>query len=145
MTNIISFPPKHWKPAADEARAFRAYCARVEGRRPGQIVIEIGVRQNVERDDLDGVYSANIMRVTDYPDWDDTDLVETIGWAAWRRDGVELRRGAAVCDAYIYEKAFGDYHGGLLGNAQVYVETVDGRPRVTGFAATCHPFKAWEA
>lgn len=137
--NITTMPPRAWKPSPAEARAIRAYCADVEGKRPGQIVICPGERANVN--DLSRPFDLNIRRVSDRDDWDDTDLHDILPWSALAL-GVNLdRKGRALIDFYIYEKVFGDYHGGLLGNAQVYVETIDGAPRVVGFSATCHPYE----
>lgn len=143
-SNVSQMPPRHWHPSPADLRAIRTYCAETEGRKPGSIVIEAGIRENLERKDLDGIYSVNIARLTDDPNWEDTDLVQTLPWKHFKAEGVELTKdGRAEVDFYIYEKTFGDFHGGLLGNAQVYVQTKDGEPQIVGFSATMRPYEAF--
>lgn len=132
---ITAMPPRIWKPTATELRAIRTYCAETECKRPGAITLEIGVRYNTE--DASRPVSANIRRVTDLPEWCDTDLHDHQSWADFKRFGVDLdRKGRALVDLYIRDRS------GLLGNAQVYVEAREGVPRVVGFAATMRPYEA---
>lgn len=153
MNNVTKMPPRRWKPTADQLRAMRAYCAKVEGKRPRQIVIELGERYNI--DDPQVETSANLCLVSKGGDamnpdwgWDDTDLHSHTEWSFFRRFGIELdRRGCCVIDFYIGQLenfGYGFERGELLGNAQVYVRTIDGVPTIVGFSATCHPFQAEE-
>jgi len=138
MNNVIQFPGlRTWKPTPAQLKLIREYCAKVERRTPGQVVLEVGERLNLD----DGRVSANLYLVTRDSGWDDTDLHDYVSWAEFRSYGVPLNhQGKAMVDFYISSRSF-DGRGELLGNAQVYVETLDGKPRVVGFSATGIPFE----
>lgn len=153
MNNVIELRPttKVWKPTAAQLKAIRAYCARVERKRPRQVVIELGCRYNI--DDPSVTTNENLCLVSTEGDafdpswgWDDTDLSDHTDWARFKAHGVELdKRGRCVIDFYISALenfGYGIERGELLGNAQVYVDTIDGRPTVVGFSATMQPFEA---
>lgn len=118
-----------WKPTKEECDLIRE-AARREGQRR-TIVLEVGRRFNVEREDLDS--TINVALITDDPDnWDDTDLSETEPWSTFRK-GVQLTEGgAAIVDFYIYEMTRDRW---LLGNVSVYYEA--GRiTRLEGYGRT---------
>ncbi|MCA0944512.1 hypothetical protein LCM08_06285 [Salipiger pacificus] len=136
---VIPLPPREWKPTADQKRAIRAYCARVEGKRPMQVVICPGWRVNKADDTRPAC--LNLLRLSDRADWGDTDLHDVGAWSDLDQ-GVRLdRKGRALIDLYIYGRDATADRGDLLGNAQVYVDQIDGQTRITGFAATCHPYE----
>src|SRR5690606_33304696 len=98
-----------WKPTQEECDLIRE-AARREGPRR-TIVMEVGCRFNVEREDLGS--NINIRLLSDHPEWDDTDLSETEPWSTFRK-GVQLtEQGEAIVDFYIYEMTRDRW---LLGN-----------------------------
>lgn len=127
---------KKWKPTADEKRAVRAYAAKAEGLKPGQIAIQLGERYSL----TSGKRSENILLISDDPKWNDTDLHDNgHAWADHCKWGIELTEdGRALVDLYIYEKLFDD-HGDLMSNVQCHVETVDGKPRLVKLTGTLTP------
>lgn len=146
MPAAIKFPHRYWKPSAPQLKAIRAYCARIHKEKPRGIVIEVGNRYNT--DDENSINCMNILRVSKenawdpYCGWDDTDLADTVYWSSFKSDGVPLdSKGRALLDFYIYKKSIGDFHGELLGNAQAYADTVDGKPTIVRFSGTCEEFE----
>jgi hypothetical protein len=113
-----------WKPTPQEMRWIRRAAEISAGR--ARVRIEPGTRFNINGDSR--VSHMNIALLSDDPDWNDTDLSETVPWA-WFRKGVELTSdGRAIVDFYVYEVT--DW-GDLRTNVTVYyaagaVQRIDG-------------------
>jgi hypothetical protein len=86
-----------YRPTAEDKRIIRDCAQRSSGHK--RVSLRIGERHNLEKD---VPRSTNIARVSDDPDWNDTDLYEHHDWAAFTK-GVELTDdGRGVFDFYVY-------------------------------------------
>lgn len=77
--------------------------------------IEPGERYNL--DDRKRGLSINLRIVSDDPNWNDTDLNQTLPWTYFSKGFDLSEKGEAEIDFYLYEKLFGD-HGDLCCNLQ---------------------------
>ncbi len=104
-----------WKPTSMDRRLIRAYAARIEKRRPSQIVLYAAERVS----NATGSVAFNTYLLDPDPDFGDTDLHDRHPFA-----GVKSIQttddGRALVDFYIFEREWDDY-GELLGNAQAHV------------------------
>lgn len=123
---------------ADQYRFIKLTCA-AEARQPRQrIDVEVGERYNVERGDHFN-YSTNILRISDEPNFDDTDLHDILAWPSFKKYGLELTDdGRALIDTYVYiyhgPRSFEDRE--LETNVQFYFDTVKGKVKIVAWDAT---------
>ena len=103
------------KPTAADCQIIRKCAQRSSGHK--RIKLEPGIRHNTEKDGI--ARSINIARVSDHPDWNDTDLWSTTDWQEFRK-GVDLTDdGRGIFDFYVYSLG---YHGELETNVVAYYE-----------------------
>ncbi len=138
---VVQIGQRHWKPNTEQLRAIREYCVLIHSVPSTKVTLEVGTRFNMAG--LNDITCENILRVTEKDIWNkgeywsDTDLHDRISWSDFKVDGVPLdKRGRALLDFYIYERGFGGDHRDLMGNAHVYVDTVEGKPKIVGMIGT---------
>lgn len=103
-----------WKPTPSERRIIRDCASRSAGMR--SVKIEVGERYLIEAVNLT---SINIRLLSNDPDWNDTDLYQSLPWSEFVR-GVPLTDdGRALVDFYVYSP--GEY-GELKTNVQACYE-----------------------
>lgn len=105
--------------SADDIRRLREVAERIARRynRGPRFAIEIAERFSLKT----GATSLNIRAISDDPDWEDTDLNQTHGWARIR-ERHELANGQALFDLYLYERPVAAYPGDLVCCVQVELD-----------------------
>lgn len=130
-----------WKPTQAECDLIKqaAVLESLPRATPGQIKLEPGIRYNLSSKTAPECF--NIARVSDLPDWGDTDLVDRIDWKHFR-NGVPLSEaGVAIVDFYIQSRtdAIAEKLDYLLGNVVVFY--AEGKlTAIRGVGSTGHDY-----
>lgn len=106
-----------WKPTPAECKLIRDAGRREAG--AARFLMEVGLRFNCDTPERESGYAMNLARVSDDPDWADTDLAGFEPWAAFRKGVLLTDDGRAIVDFYVSTPATRWEDSELRGNVTV--------------------------
>ena len=104
-----------YRPSSDDVARIRRAAATEAELHPPSVVLEIGRRISL----VDGRRAINIARISDDPEFADTDLDDYEPWTAFARGAELTAAGNGIFDFYIRRR--GDRDRELRGNVTVRV------------------------